>query len=93
MNNKLSTQSPFSKRSNTTGIIIPRFLKCPKKTTPSLPQADFNAVLRRLSEPDRELAMERVSILEFDGRLSRDEAEKKVIDFFLKKLGVSRESS
>lgn len=46
-------------------------------------QISFKNMLKLLSEAGREEAMERVSILEFDGKMKRKEAERVVIQDYL----------
>jgi len=58
----------------------PKFKLPKQKTSPNQKKSvSFENILDLLSEAEREEAMERVSILEFEGRLPREEAEKTVI--------------
>ena len=90
MNFNLHKRSKTSKRTKTFGIVIPRNIKGPMNPVPSLPQVDFNTLLRRLSEADRELAMERVAIMEYEGGLTRAEAEQNVIAEYAKKIPIQK---
>lgn len=62
-----------------------KILNSPHKpqTHKSTKQVNFKTMLRLLTEAERDNALERVSVLEFDGKMKRGEAEKVVIQDFL----------